>query len=399
MTLERSQYFLTKAGVFSVIAACFSIPLSTSSTALTTSLVLLFWILSGKILALPRILISYPVALVATTLLFLFCIGVFYSSVDLEAAAATLKKYRELLFFPVIISFLYDHQRAIKWAENSFISGCIVLLFISLGMAVSIIPPHKFGNSLIHHIPHSYFMAILGFWTIHRVVGTGRYKILWLLLLLGVILNFVLVAPGRTGMLLFLLLMILFCIQRLTFRYQVYAFLLLSSFASLSYLLSTHVADRVDIAINEIKTFEQGNSRTSLGNRFNWYYNSVDLMKEKPFLGYGTGSFEHEQNKIIEGTKILPTGNPHNEYFFIGVQLGWVGLLLFLLLFILQTISSLSLPPPQKWMLQGMSLSMAAGCLMNSMLYDSMEGHAFTIISSIYLATSQTKADDSFKLG
>lgn len=393
MITEKYKQVLSQAGTFAVIAACFSIPLSTSLMALTTGLVLFFWILSGKFLLLPKILKTSPTALIATGLFLLFLLGILYSSADLTTAAETLKKYRELIFFPVILSFLLDNPRARKGAEIAFISGCLLLLAASFGMALSILPPHKFGNSLIHHIPHSYFMAILSFWTIHRIMEPGPQRFVWLCVLPAIVLNFLFIAPGRTGMFLFLCLMVLFCIQKLTLKVQAIALVLLFALATTSYFVSDHVASRVNAAVSEIQKFEQGKSRTSLGNRFNWYLNSIDLIEEKPLLGHGTGSFEHEQRKIIKGTKVLPTNNPHNDYFFIGVQLGLSGLLLFVLLLLSQLNHSLRLPPPQRWLLQGITLAMAAGCLMNSMLYDSLEGHSFVFVSSIFLATPRKGID------
>ncbi len=385
-TLDTTRLFCTRAGIFSIIAACFSIPLSTSLTGLFTSLVLLFWIVSGTFLTVPKIVTSQPVALVATALFLLFVIGLFYSPVGLGEAGQTLKKYRELLFYPIIISFLAGNKTAGKRAEIAFVAGCIVLLLISCAISLSLIPPQKYGNSIIYHITHSYFMAILAFWAVHRAVDSHRYRIFWLLLLILTLTNLVFIAPGRTGMLVFLFLTSLFFMQRLPLKKQVAAFLVLITLAALSYHFTKNVSTRVDKAFTEIQNFEQGKSRTSLGNRFNWYYNSVTLMQEKPITGHGTGSFEHAQKKIIKGTKILRTINPHNEYLFIGVQLGWIGLLLFLILFVLQWACSLKLAPPQRWMLQGVTVSMATGCLMNSLLFDSAEGHYFVFLSSVFLA-------------
>ncbi len=392
LTLERSRLYLSQSGIFLVIATCFCIPLSTSLTGLFSGLVLLFWILSGRFILLPKVLISYPVALTAVGLFLLFTIGMFYTSVDLETSASTLKKYRELLFFPIIISFLMDHPRAGKWAEWAFFSGCATVLAISSAMTLEIIPPHKFGNSLIHHITHSYFMAIFGFWTIHQVWASKRYRILWILLLLAIISNFALVTPGRTGMLVFLLLISLFILQRFTVKFQAVAFLVLVSLAGWSYFLSDNISTRIDEAIDEIKTVDQNEKISSMGNRLRWYRNSITLIQEKPLTGHGTGSFEQEQKRIIEGTKIAPTNNPHNEFFLIGVQLGWIGLLLFMLLLLLLLLSSRAFSSQKKWLLQGMVVSMAAGCLMNSFLYDSLEGHAFVFVSAALLSASAKSA-------
>ena len=130
-------------------------------------------------------------------------------------------------------------------------------------------------------------------------------------------------------------------------------------------------------------------SRTSLGMRLDWWQNCLDLIKEKPTFGHGTGSFKIAQNKVLtKGNHTWPTDNPHNEYLFIAVQTGLVGLFLFISLLAAQFFSSLKLQPPRKYLLQGVIVAMSAGCLMNSFLFDSHPGHFYAIITAILAAPS-----------
>jgi O-antigen ligase len=135
-----------------------------------------------------------------------------------------------------------------------------------------------------------------------------------------------------------------------------------------------------------VQEYQYGAARTSMGMRFDWWINSVGMIKERPIFGYGTGSFLKEHDKWIEGTKIQPTDNPHNEYLFIGVQLGLLGLLLFLLLFTAQIIYSYKLEKPDRLFVQGVVIAMAVGCIMNSFLFDSHQGHFWAFLVGIYFS-------------
>jgi len=84
---------------------------------------------------------------------------------------------------------------------------------------------------------------------------------------------------------------------------------------SVTYITSDNLQTRSKQAIEEIQSYKHGASRTSLGMRFDWWYSSVQLIKEKPLFGYGTGSFTTEHGKLINGSEMRKTDNPHNEYF------------------------------------------------------------------------------------
>jgi len=381
--------FFSQAGAFAVIATCFFIPFSTAFTALFSTLAVLFWILSGQFLKLPEILKTSPVSLVAILLFFLFLIGLLYSPAELGDGLSNLKKYRELVFFPIVISLLRGKRWAQVSAENGFLAGCIVLMLVSFGMSLSLITSDRFGDSLVYHITHSFFMAILIFWSAHRAANSRQDRYFWLFIAIVALFNITFIAPGRIGMLVLVFLGVLYCIQRFSFKKQMAGFLLLSILSTALYFSSGNISSRISGAIDEIQTYEQGSSRSSMGMRLDWYNNCLVLFKERPVFGYGTGGFEVAHDKLIKGTKIKPTDNPHNEYLFIAVQLGGVGLFLYLLLLLTEILSSLKMEKQNRWILQGVVVSMAIGCLLNSFLYDSLQGHYFAFLSAVLLSGRQ----------
>jgi len=388
MLNEREQRtgILVNCGVFFVILTCFSIPLSTSLMGLSSSLVLLFWILSGRFFKLPQLLSTSPVALLSFILFILFIVGMSYSPVSYEESFKTLLKYRELLLIPAVISLMQGNRKGIQAAKDGFVTGCILLLLISYGIYFSIIPSERYGCSILYHITHSFFMAVLAFWTAHRAFDSKQYQYFWIIIFLLTAGNLIYVTPGRTGMLIFILLMLLLVIQRLSWKQQLIGLFILSSLFSTAYFASENVSTRLNNGWTEIKNYKHGKARTSLGQRLDWYTNSIDLLKQKPFFGHGTGSFMIVQKKVVESRVTKKTDNPHNEYLFIGVQLGWVGLTIFLLLLGIQWIQSFNLSSRNKWLAQGIILSMATGCTMNSFLFDAHQGHYFALLTGIFFS-------------
>ncbi len=376
------------AGIFCVILSCFFIPFSTSLMGATATIAAVFWVLSGNIFSLPQIMAKNFSVSLAILLFLLLSIGVIYSPVPLSEGLAFLKKYRELFYFAMVVSLFRNNENAAKLAEDSFVAGCVVLLLISYAIFFSIIPSERFGHSVVYHITHSLFMAVLAFWCLQRIFESKQYSYLWLALLLLTGINLFYIAPGRTGMLVAVALIILTFIQRLSLKKLVPATLLVAVIIGITFFTSSNFSTRVNEAVEEMRNYEAESSRTSLGMRFDWWQNSIDLIKQKPVFGHGTGSYRAVQEKIIKDSDTQSTDNPHNEYLLLSVQSGLVGLFLFISLLFSQFMTSFSLQPPRKYLLQGVVVAMAVGCLMNSFLFDSHPGHFYAIISAVLAVPS-----------
>ncbi len=376
------------AGIFCIVLSCFFIPLSTALMGTMATLALVFWLLSGDILLLPRLMKKNASVSLALALFLLLIIGITYSPAPLNDALAFLKKYRELAYFAMVISLFKDNEGAAKLAENSFVTGCIILLFISYGIFFSIIPSERFGHSAVYHITHSLFMAVLAFWCLQRMFASRQYFYLWLALFLLTTVNLFYIAPGRTGMLVYIALIFLTLLQRLSWKKSLAATFLLALVIGVTFNTSRNFSSRVNEAVDEMKGYQAESSRTSLGMRFDWWRNSIDLIKQKPIFGHGTGSFGTVQENLIKGSDTQTTDNPHNEYLLISVQTGLVGLFVFITLLSAQFISSFKIQPPRRYLLQGVVVAVAIGSLMNSFVYDSHPGHFYAIVSAILAVPS-----------
>ena len=83
------------------------------------------------------------------------------------------------------------------------------------------------------------------------------------------------------------------------------------------------------IWLNHIKN-KKPRFETSLGKRLMYYKNSFSLLKINPILGIGINSFEKEYENQYN---IPKTKHPHNNFMFIAIEAGLVGLFLMLLIF------------------------------------------------------------------
>ncbi len=381
-------------GGYAVILTCLVLPLSTSLISLFSVLAFLCWLLSQKYTTLPQQLTDHPTVLCAMLLFMLLLIGICYSPASFDEALRTLAKYRELLWFPMAIALLSGQTGKQKFAEQAFITGCALLLLASYLIYFGILPPHKYGHSIVYHITHSFFMALLCFWTLHKAINSKKLRIPWLILFGAASANLIFICPGRVGMVLFILLMLLVIMQRCSPKVAIFGVLILTVTVATGYLLSDNVQKRTAQAISEVKQYTPGTSRTSLGMRFDWWHNCINLIEKKPIFGYGTGSFMLAQQEVKEEAT-HPTNNPHNEYLFLGVQSGLVGIALYLLLFASILFEAHRLPKEKRYLVQGIVLAMFSGCLANSFLFDSQQGHFFAFVSAIYIAAVTPQRETS----
>ena len=118
---------------------------------------------------------------------------------------------------------------------------------------------------------------------------------------------------------------------------------LIGAISITAYNTSEIFKNRLDDISQHIIEYDE-HPNTSVGQRITFVSNSFQLFKVSPIYGIGTGDFPKEYKKInnINSPNVRTTVQPHNMYMLILVQLGIVGLISFLWIFIIQFKHSLS---------------------------------------------------------
>jgi O-antigen ligase len=387
------------ASMYCTIACCFFIPFSSSLMGLTAVAALVFWIFSGQYKNKFAIIKSSPPALLALSLFGLLAFSISYGTVPPLEAMTVLKKYRELLYFLIPLTLFQDNEKGVRSGVTAFICGCSLLMLLSYAMYFSIIPMEKYGYSTVHHITHSFFMAVLAFFSLQRGFIPGKYRYLYFGIAALASINLFYIAPGRTGMLVFIGLALITFFQKLSLQKSLVACVVACSLIAGLFLTSDNFASRIKLAITEIEDYQPDaqESRSSMGMRFDWWQNSIDIIREKPLLGHGVGSFAHIQGRLIEGSSTKPTDNPHNEYLLLTAQVGLVGTALFIGWLATIFFTSFTLDPKTRHPVQYVVVAMATGCLMNSFLFDSHQGHFFAVIAGLLCAGQRAAGADRTK--
>ena len=394
-------------GEISLIAACFFLPWSVALMNVATLLMAFCWLISGRLWQLPKILRQSPSATLAIALFLLLAASLAYTSATAVDGLDIVSKYRKLLYLPIVLSMANGAPVLRRRAIDAFLWGCCLLLLVSyFKWATALLGTNMFidrhGFSLVLHITHSFFMAVFIFFLIERAITekglSGRWR--WALFIFAALawFNLFYITPGRTGWGLCLALIAFIFIRRRSWRWLLAGLVILTALTVIIWQSSSIVSVRSWDLIHETEDYQPGASRTSMGMRYDLWHNAVSLFAESPWLGKGVGSFRGEQRKLIERLH-QPTAlfdNPHNEYLLLAEQTGIVGLLLFLALLVVPRLEAAKhgLPPDDCRLIEGLALAMALGCIVNSFLFDSQQGHFFILMMALLLARDGAVANE-----
>jgi O-antigen ligase len=176
-------------------------------------------------------------------------------------------------------------------------------------------------------------------------------------------------------------------------RYRIVAIAITSFMLSLAlYISSIHFKTRIAGVVTESQQYAQKTDiQTSAGWRLNAWHRSLQAIAEKPFFGHGVGSWALTVKRIEgeKGASVFGAGNssnPHQEYLLWGVELGVIGLLLFLLLLFSIAKDALQYSEAIQRAIFSVVAVLAVACLFNSAVYDDLIGDYFCITLGLLMA-------------
>lgn len=313
-------------------------------------------------------------------------LGVTYSSATSTAVFSAMHDLLRLGFVP-ILAFYLQEQKYKRLVLGAFIMALILTVFATILKVYLNIPiGHRtYGNDIFkNHIVISYFMVtalfILCVWC-HQF---KQYR--WLLISLAGLIAYYLMFlnTGRIG---YIILYIYFAVLAWhKFGFKGVAFVLTA--VSLVLLWVYHHSDafsmRLDQFYVEFQLYLQGTTTSPVGSRFQFLNNSIRLFLQQPWFGFGTGSFI-DAYKISFPSESMMTDNPHNQYLYTAVELGLIGLISLIYIFIVQWKLIQQLPSQTRLMAQGLFVSFFIGCCFNSWLKDFTECHFYCFMTALYI--------------
>ncbi len=383
------ESFITTAKV-SLISFAFTLPLST-----TVSTIFFYFSAFFALLFVPfRMHLSFlsqiKTAQLFLLLFLLLCIGVFYSSAPWQQALAMLSKYDKFLLSVLFLALLTEN----KWRRmtiNGFVIATLLSIFLIYLIDFKLANfqnRYTVGGGLFKDYIQTSFLANITFYILaYRFLfeKTNRYHWFYLLALPFLIYYITFISAGRTGYVVFCLIILLLCWQRFRFKGLILGAVLAILCMGLAGLHSKEFQSRVNEAYSNLQTYHHEKS-TSVGYRLSFAHESLQLIKQHPIFGTGTGSLAYEVAHM-QPQPIALTRNPHNEYLNITVQLGLIGLLVLLLMYYYCIYEARLLPLEMQHFARAITLVIMLGSCFNSWLMDTTEGHFFCVFLMLAFAS------------
>lgn len=388
-----------KTARWAAVALGFSIPISVALDSMLAAVILLTWLLSFNYSEKLAVVRANPVVWLAIALFSFYLLGSTYSIGSHEDVLDGLGKAAKLMFIPLLITVFQDAGTR-RHAWRGFMGAMLLTLALSYLLWLGLLPKWEIvkgeaANPTIFklHITHNLFMAFTAFVCAvqARYASTPRQRGIWAILALLATINVLFMVQGRTGHLVLLALLVYIGVAWLRWKGVAFTLAAIGMLAALTYALpSSTLHQRAALAYHEFSAAQPdvaATTRSSVGQRLEFYRNTLEIVQQHPLHGAGTGGFRQAYADQVRDTGRIATHNPHNEYLMVAAQLGLVGLLLLLALFAVQWRLAAQLPTMREQVLaRGMLLSVIVASAVSSTLIDHAEGWFYVWMSGLLFA-------------
>jgi len=410
MTTSFKESF-NKAAFFCAICFMIFIPSSTALMNIFIFLTLIFTLLSGNLKRSILLIWKNPVARAALLLFSLLSISLIWTIADVSSEGLrVLKKYNELWYIALLLPLFNSAIRRNIGINAYLASMAIVLVGVYLMFFEVILPiswtikghqqSFTVDGGFASHVITNILMAFAMFISAHKsVLVKSLSRILYIIFFVFSFYYVLFISTGTSGQILAISLLLLFIVQHTGVRA---ALLIPVILIFISILALSSESNSVRFAFKKMEArYHHLTTTDTAGNntRPRIFINASKLIPDKPWFGSGVGGYEtalkSKQPEFYAATSIAHK-NPHNEFLMITIQLGAAGLFLLFYLFYKQALVSDRIELREhRFIAQGLVVLIIIGCMGNSMILDSREGHFWAFFSALLFSKLQDKENQA----
>jgi O-antigen ligase len=315
-------------------AAAVSLPWSTSATAVLIVLWLIALVPTLDVAAVRREVMSaaggLPVLLWA-----LGAVGMLWADVGWSERIAGLSGYHKLLVIPLLLAQFRRPSARPEWVILGFLASALVLLVLSWALVLtpglSWRGRNEIGVPVKNYILQSAIFAICAFGLIGLAAELWRMRVRLALAALfaaaALIANIAYVSTARTTLVVMAVMLLLLGFRQSRWKGALGAALIGGTLTAAVWTSSPYLRERVSPAITQVQTHGESDVNTPVGLRLEYWKKSLALIAEAPVIGHGTGTIPQlfRRDATAETIESLITTNPHNQVLAVALELGFVG--------------------------------------------------------------------------
>jgi O-antigen ligase len=390
-----------------IVAAC-SVMISPPLANAAMALMLVGLLASGQALPRLRQACSQPLGVATLVLIGVIAISMLWADVPWRERGVAFWSWRKLWMIPFALALFGPLQWKRRLAV-AYVTTCGVAVLVSFGIvAVTGRLPTTVldlaGSMLRNHSAQSMAFAtsaFLALWLAAEPECSRRWRWTCAAFAALFVLNMAFVTPGRSGFLALAVMLVVLAAFNLRSWRNVLAAAVLATLLAGAMALSPLARDRLSSALSEWQNASTLTIKTPMGIRAVLYENTLELVRERPWFGTGSGGFgeayaAHVKDKYSDW-RVLPTVDPHNQYLFFLAEQGIFGLVAFLA-FIIAALMDRGDGSRARIVAVGMLLAWCATSLLSSHFKTFSEGHLLAFFLGAMLARPVARLDGSHEL-
>lgn len=370
------------------VAFAVSLPWSTSATGIIAGLWLVALIPTLDLASLRRVVLSpaggFPVVLVA-----LGAAGMLWADVSWAERVNGIGSFAKFLFIPLLLNQFYGSKCG-RQVLIGFLTSCALLLVVSWSLWVWPGMPwlqtlKSPGVPVKDYIAQSAMFTICSFVLAefaYRIWRANRRLALALIsLVLVFVANILYVATSRTYLVVFPALMLAFGYRHFGWKGAISLIFGCFVLAAAAWPSASFMRQRVGSFFDEVRSYQPGGRATSAGERLVYWTKAVEFIRERPLFGYGTGSINQQYRRAVIGKTGMAaeiSANPHNQILAVGIQIGLVGVVALLAMW-LAHLALFRSDSFAGWVGLVVVIQNMIGSLFNSHLFDFTHGWAYVV--------------------
>ena len=314
-------------------AVAVSLPWSTSATGVLVVVWLIALVPTLDAAAVRREALSAAGGL-PLLLWMLAAIGMLWADVSWSERIAGLSGFHKLLFIPLLLAQFRRSSQA-NWVIVGFLVSSAVLLVVSWALVLT--PGLTWRGRLSPGVPVKNYIMQSAIFAICAFGLIGQASEMWrtrarlslglLLLAAAFIANIVYVSTARTTLVVLAVMLVLWGLRQFGWKGALGAALIGAILAGAVWASSPYLRERISVAVQELQTYEVGDVNTPTGLRIEYWKKSLAFIAEAPVIGHGTGTIPKlfQRDATAATISMLVTTNPHNQVLAVAIELGFVG--------------------------------------------------------------------------
>jgi O-antigen ligase len=374
------------------VAGVCVVTFSTALTSIATAVLLASWAISGQAARSVRASLRHPLGVALLVFFAVAGIGMLYSPAPWPDRLSAVASWRRLGYALLLLGFF----AADDWKRRFVVSFVVVTsigLFASYLAAFGLIPskPGQGTGALLQNHSTQGIVFSLAVLCLAHLARSASARVRWALFSGAALfaVNVMYITPGRSGYA--ALVVAAFVSGAMLFGWRrIHIWLsIVVVLGAVAFMTAAQLRERIFQGIDEIASADSSKNLTSMGTRVLFYRTTLELIRERPLFGYGSGSFGKVYSALVAKRytdwRAGPTTDPHNQYLFIAMELGLVGLVAFLAVLITGFWSA-ARAGPYGWIAGGVLAVLCVTSLFSSHFRTFAEGHLIGLFLGAMLA-------------